>query len=94
MAIEGVIVLERPSSPGRPRNAMGREASQPNIALPDIRQVAAPFEHPSLDEGKDAGSQDTVSSLEVWVRWRPDPLRYHLANDPGRLLPDGFGLAA
>src|SRR5262249_13133120 len=40
---------------------------------------------------QDAGSQDAVSSLEGWLRWRPDPLRYHLANDSRRLLPGGFG---
>jgi hypothetical protein len=37
------------------------------------------FEHPNLDES----SQDAVSSLEVLLRCRPDPLRYHIANDPG-----------
>jgi hypothetical protein len=47
--------------------------------------------HPSLDESNDASRQDAVSSLEVWLRWGPDPLRYHLANDPGRLLPGGLG---
>ena len=45
------------------------------------------FEHPNLDES----SQDAVSSLEVLLRCRPDPLRYHIANDPSRLLPGGFG---
>src|SRR5262245_2537105 len=91
MAIEGEIVSERPSSRGRPCNAMGPEARQPNFALPNVRQIAAPFEHPRLDESKDAGSQDAVASLEVWLRWRPDPLCYHLPNDPRRLLPADFG---
>ena len=64
---------------------------EPNSALPDVRQIAATIEHSSLDESKDAGSQDAVSSLEVWLHWRPNPLHRRLAKDPRSLLPAGFG---
>ena len=64
---------------------------EPNIALLDVPQIAAPFEHATLDEGNDAGTQDHFASLEVWLRWRCDPLPHRLADDPRRLLPAGIG---
>src|SRR5262245_32480255 len=46
---------------------------EPNLALPDVRQIAAHFEHASLNERKDTGKQYAVSSLEVWLHRRLDP---------------------
>src|SRR5262245_46987086 len=79
-------VLTRP----RPHPDIERwlRVNERNIALLNVPQIAAPFEHAALDESNDTGGQEQLPSLKVRV---PNPLRHCLADDPRRFLPPRFG---
>src|SRR5215510_12927827 len=77
----GLVVGHVVGAPLQPKVTLsGRRAlirvDEPNLALLDVPQIAAPFEHATLDEGNDAGGQEPLPSLKVrLLHWVPNTPR-------------------